>query len=149
MSASSTVLRLCCAGLYASCASNGIMCNSTFSCLYPTCCRIAVTCWNGWARTTSSYWAHLSQFSHFPALLEDEDTSSPRNAVFFLGKRNIPKISVTTMTTYHCQDILTNYLTPRSRDLLEKGTGPQLVKKFPEFYGHRRFITFTRSSLES
>jgi len=52
------------------------------------------------------------------------------------------------MTTYHCQDILTNYLTPRSRDLLEKRTGPQLIKKFPEFYRHRRFITtFTRSSL--
>jgi len=53
-----------------------------------------------------------------------------------------------TMTTYHCKIILTNYLTPRSRDLLKKQTGPQLAKKFPEFNGHRRFITtFTRSSL--
>jgi hypothetical protein len=32
-------------------------------------------------------------------------------------------------------------LTPWSRVLLEKLTGPQLVKKFPAFYGTRRFIT--------
>jgi len=37
-------------------------------------------------------------------------------------------------------------LTPQSRVLLEKLTGPQLVKKFPAFYGTRRFITvFTRA----
>jgi len=35
----------------------------------------------------------------------------------------------------------TNSLTPRSRDLLEKLTGSQLVKKFPAFYGTRRFFT--------
>ena len=32
-------------------------------------------------------------------------------------------------------------LTPWSRVLLEKLTGFQLVKKFPTFYGTRRFIT--------
>src|SRR5215510_9655971 len=32
-------------------------------------------------------------------------------------------------------------LTPWCRDLLEKLTGLQLVKKFPAFYGTRRFIT--------
>jgi hypothetical protein len=32
-------------------------------------------------------------------------------------------------------------LTPWSRVLLEKLTGSQLVKKFPEFYGIRKFIT--------
>jgi hypothetical protein len=31
-------------------------------------------------------------------------------------------------------------LTPWSRELLEKLTGRQLVKKFPAFYGTRRFI---------
>jgi len=31
--------------------------------------------------------------------------------------------------------------TPRSRVLLEKLTGSHLVKKFPSFYGTRRFIT--------
>ena len=37
-------------------------------------------------------------------------------------------------------------LTPRSRVLLEKLTGYQLVKKFPALYGTRRFITaFTRA----
>jgi len=32
-------------------------------------------------------------------------------------------------------------LTPWSRVLLEKLTGSQLVKKFPAFYGTRKFIT--------
>jgi hypothetical protein len=32
-------------------------------------------------------------------------------------------------------------LTPHSADLVEKLTGLQLVKKFPEFYGTWRFIT--------
>jgi hypothetical protein len=36
---------------------------------------------------------------------------------------------------------LTYLLTPWSRVLLEKLTGLQLVKKFPAFYGTRRFIT--------
>jgi hypothetical protein len=41
-------------------------------------------------------------------------------------------------------------LTPRSRILLEKLTGFQLVKKFAAFYGTRRFITaFTRARLVS
>jgi len=41
---------------------------------------------------------------------------------------------------------LTYLLIPWSRLLLEKLTGLQLVKKFPEFYGTRRFITaFTRA----
>ena len=34
---------------------------------------------------------------------------------------------------------LTHSLTPWSRVFLEKLTGPQLVKKFPAFYGTRRF----------
>ena len=37
--------------------------------------------------------------------------------------------------------ILTYLLTPWCRVLLEKLTGLQLVKKFPAFYGTRRFIT--------
>jgi hypothetical protein len=37
-------------------------------------------------------------------------------------------------------------LIPWSRVLLEKLTGSQLVKKFPAFYGTRRFITaFTKA----
>ena len=42
---------------------------------------------------------------------------------------------------------LTSYLlTPWSRDLLEKLTGLQLAKKFPAFYGTRRFITALTSA---
>ena len=41
------------------------------------------------------------------------------------------------LTTYP----LTYLLTPWCRVLLEKLTGLQLVKKFPAFYGTRRFIT--------
>ena len=37
--------------------------------------------------------------------------------------------------------LLTYLLTPRSRVLLEKLTGFQLVKKFPAFYGTGGFIT--------
>jgi hypothetical protein len=45
---------------------------------------------------------------------------------------------------YHI--ILTYLLTPWSRTLLEKLTGLQLVKKFLEFYGTRRFITALTSA---
>jgi len=37
--------------------------------------------------------------------------------------------------------LLTYLLTPWSRVLLEELTGSQLVKKFPTYYGTRRFIT--------
>jgi len=37
--------------------------------------------------------------------------------------------------------LLTYVFTARCRVLLEKQTGPYLVKKFPVFYGTRRFIT--------
>jgi len=37
--------------------------------------------------------------------------------------------------------LLSYLLTPWCRVLLEKLTGLQLVKKFPAFYGNRRFIT--------
>ena len=37
--------------------------------------------------------------------------------------------------------LLTYLLTPWSRVILEKITGSQIVKKFPAFYGTRRFVT--------
>jgi len=37
-------------------------------------------------------------------------------------------------------NIISYLLTPWSRVLLEKLTSPRLVKKFPTFYGTRRFI---------
>jgi len=45
------------------------------------------------------------------------------------------------MYIYICTFLLTYLLTPWSRVLLEKLTGLQLVKKFPAFYGTRKFIT--------
>ena len=41
----------------------------------------------------------------------------------------------------HVKDLLTYFLTPWCRVLLEKLTGLQLVKKFPAFHGTRKFIT--------
>ena len=43
--------------------------------------------------------------------------------------------------TYLLTYLFTYLLTPWSRVLLEKLTGLQLVKKFPAYYGTRRFIT--------
>ena len=40
-----------------------------------------------------------------------------------------------------CVCVHTHTQTPRNRILLKKQTGIQLVKKFPAFYGTRRFIT--------
>ena len=43
-------------------------------------------------------------------------------------------------------NVLTYLLTPWCRVLLEKLAGLQLVKKFPAFYGTRRFITVFTSA---
>ena len=55
---------------------------------------------------------------------------------------------VTTFAMDVClcwQPTFINRLTPRNKVLPEKLTGSQLVKKFPAFYGTRKFITeFTR-----
>jgi hypothetical protein len=47
----------------------------------------------------------------------------------------------TYLLTYLLTHSLTHSLTPHSTVLLEKLTGLQPVKKFPAFYGTRRFIT--------
>jgi hypothetical protein len=50
------------------------------------------------------------------------------------------------MNIYVCWVLRHNWLTPWSRVCLEKLVVTQLVKKFPAFYGTRRFITvFTRA----
>jgi hypothetical protein len=59
-------------------------------------------------------------------------------------------IQINSMPLFHVLkinfNIVTYLLTPWSTVLLEKLTGSQLVKKFPAFYGTRRFITaFTRA----
>jgi hypothetical protein len=52
-----------------------------------------------------------------------------------------------TLSSSTSADLRTQYLlTAWNRILLEKLTIPQLVKKFPTFYGTQRFITaFTRA----
>jgi len=65
--------------------------------------------------------------------------------------RNVSdKVAEINQNTFYVQQLFsrksgrlwhTYLLTPRSRALLEKLFGFQLVKKFPEFYGTRRFIT--------
>ena len=50
------------------------------------------------------------------------------------------------LTIYLLTNLLTYLLTPRSTALLEKLTVSQLVKKFPAFYGTRRFITTVTSA---
>jgi hypothetical protein len=47
------------------------------------------------------------------------------------------KIKLVYLLTY----LISYLLSPRSRVLLEKLTGLQLVKEFPAFYGTRKFIT--------
>jgi hypothetical protein len=47
----------------------------------------------------------------------------------------------TYLPTYLPTYLLTHSLTPCSGVLLVKLTGSQLVKKFPEFYGTRKFFT--------
>ena len=58
--------------------------------------------------------------------------------MLYLGTPNTEVIGVTYLLTY--------LLNPGSRVLLEKLTGLQLVKKFPAFYGTRRFITALTSA---
>jgi len=51
------------------------------------------------------------------------------------------QLLLTYLLTYLPTYLLTYLLTPWSRFLVEKLTGFELVKKFPAFYGTRRFIT--------
>jgi hypothetical protein len=62
---------------------------------------------------------------------------SPLRA-FTACSRGEISLSVSLMYVYI---IVNSLLSPWSRVLLEKLTGLQLVKKFPAFYGTRRFIT--------
>jgi hypothetical protein len=55
-------------------------------------------------------------------------------------------LSLPALKSYGFWDLESNKLTPWSIGLLEKLTVSQLVKKFPVFYGTRRFVTaFTRA----
>ena len=58
----------------------------------------------------------------------------------FLLIKSVPR-KKNHLFTYSLTYLLTSFLTPWCRVLLEKLTGLQLVKKFPAFHGTRRFIT--------
>jgi len=55
-------------------------------------------------------------------------------------------ISVKHLVKHTLTYLFTYLITPRNRVLLENLTGSQLVKKFPAFYGTRRFITAVTSA---
>ena len=60
------------------------------------------------------------------------------------GDKTVPLFRLAyakTTIIYLLAYLFTYLLTPWSRVLLENLTGSQLVKKFPAFYGTRRFIT--------
>ena len=58
------------------------------------------------------------------------------------GYNNHYKISL-QVAAHVCQPHTNNQLTPWSRILPEKLTGTQLIKKFPAFYGTRKFTSRT------
>ena len=62
------------------------------------------------------------------------------------GEINWPNFLNLALYNYKIIKILTYLLTPYSTVILEKLTGSQLVKKFPTFYGTRRFITTLTSA---
>ena len=53
---------------------------------------------------------------------------------------------VDTMGLAHIKVVICYFLTPWSRVLLEKLTGFAAIKKFPAFYGTRKFITVLTSA---
>jgi hypothetical protein len=71
--------------------------------------------------------------SRFPATMMRIFRISLRTSIH----GHLPSLSYPSNVSQHRK----YWLTPWSRFLLEKLTGLQLVKKFPAFYGTRRFIT--------
>jgi hypothetical protein len=61
--------------------------------------------------------------------------------VRFTCPRNRSKTILGNVGTYHALQLYNYLITPWSRVLLKKLISFQLVKKFPTFYGNRRFIT--------
>jgi len=88
------------------------------------------------------------RFLQYPLFFSSSFPSVPCNwraQPFCLRNSNInppPK----KKKVFHVFPALTFLLTPRSRVLLEKLTGLQLVKKFSAFYGTRKFITALTSA---
>jgi len=71
-----------------------------------------------------------------------------RKTLQFVNKHSKATINTDIWNFFFLQftNLLTNFITPWSRVLLQKLIGSQLVKKFPTFYGTRRFTTAFTSS---
>ena len=76
-----------------------------------------------------------------PNKLEKECFKAMKIFLTILSRPKCTHCSVQHNLSTSSLHLLTYLLTPRSRVLLEKLTSSQLVKKFPVFYGTRRFIT--------
>ena len=73
-------------------------------------------------------------------------THAPCHLLFLFATTTICNVPQNTPTRGKALSYTPYLLTPWGRVLLEKLTGFQLLKKLPEFYGTRRFITaFTRA----
>jgi hypothetical protein len=83
------------------------------------------------------YWIHLARDS-IGALSCDHghNTRSKEEGEFLYNVTNYQILKKNILSRS-----ITYLLTPRTTVLLEKLTGSQLVKKFPTFYGTRKFIT--------
>ena len=64
----------------------------------------------------------------------------------YVKNNNVDEIAKRPLLTCLLAYLLIYLLTPWSRVFLEKLTASQLVKKFPAFYGTRRFITALTSA---
>jgi hypothetical protein len=89
-----------------------------------------------------------SNFNDFPKTATEiawPTTSYPKRVLEISNLQKVARLS-----SEIAADVLQSFqyfLTPLSRILLEKLTGFQLVRKFPAFYGTRRFITAFTSVL--
>ena len=99
-------------------------------------------------RCTGETW-HSINMSHSPppipiqsnSLLTSTPVSDSRYIQRGYNNRKYNSLSITQQPKSNILGYFTNSLTPCSTVLPEKLTGSQLVKKFPVFYGTRRFIT--------
>jgi hypothetical protein len=107
-------------------------------------------CWQ--TRMTQQNWINIIQGDTFICTLSTADMSQAKSARtspdMWVLRSEINKCSylLTYLLTYVLTSLLPYLPTPWSKVLLEKLTGLHLVRKFPAFYGTRRFITAITSA---
>jgi hypothetical protein len=107
----------------------------------------------GYTSATTRRGVHEVHKGHVVALEKKSGTAHKRGAVGFPQRERLPRSTANFSVSISTYQIMRTALfsslgygdhyciiTPRSRVLLEKLTVPQLVKRFPAFYGTRRFI---------